>query len=132
MGSIQNQFSAMPAGEEHFAKAGVVHRRGIEAAAGGAEGGAVGVGCESWAGAGEFFGGDVEGGVVDAERGEDALAGEVGKGLAGECFDEVALDVDGDDVGPAGAERGEEGNFGQAVDHGLEGGVRVDAFLVAD
>ena len=128
----------LAAAEEHFAEAGVVEGGGVEAsAAGGAEGDEGGVGAvlvdgEGGAGAlvdrgeaGELFLGDVEGGVVHAEGGEDALAEEVGEGLAGEFFDEVTLDVDGDAVGPTGAGRGEEGDLGEAVDHGLEGGARV-------
>ncbi len=42
------------------------------------------------------------------------------------------MDVDGDAVRPAGAGRGEEGDLGEAVDHGLEGGVCVEQVGIDD
>ncbi len=105
---------------EHLREAVVVFGRGNQAAAaGGLRGlaresrhaaavGGVGDCRPSWSvvfvergEAGALVGGDIEAGVVHAERREDVVAHEVGQRLAGELFDDVALDVHRQAVDPA-------------------------------
>ena len=77
--------------------------------------------------AGALVGGNVEAGVFHAERGEDVVAVEVGQRLAGELFDDVALDVHGHAVDPSCAGLIEERDLRQAVDHLLKVFVPVPA-----
>ncbi len=70
--------------------------------------------------AGALVGGNVEAGVFHAERGEDVVAVEVGQRLAGELFDDVALDVHGHAVGPSVAGLIEERDLRQLVNHLLQ------------
>ncbi len=80
----------------------------------------------------ELFLRDVERGVLHPERLEDARACEVRERLARELFDEIALDVDGDAVGPARARLREQRNPAEALDHLRQRRGRIQHVAVDD
>ena len=131
--------------QQHLAETGVIHGRGEESTTAGRalrnhrRVGPVHVDLETGAcshmdfsQARELLLRNVERGVFHAEWLKDAGAGEVRERLAGEFFDQVALYVHGNAIGPTRARLREQRDLREAVNHGLQRGGGVQHVSIND